>query len=152
MTKFTVINAGIDGDTTSEALGRIQSDVLEKTPLLVIIEFGGNDFLRRIPQEATINNVKQMIEKVQAKGAMVAIADISAGVIMGSYHLAFYNLARETNAIFIPEVLSNIFTNSHLKSDFIHPNADGYKIIAQRIYRAILPYLDQNLLARKFGK
>jgi lysophospholipase L1-like esterase len=47
-------------------------------------------------------------------------------------------------------VLSGIITNPRLKSDFIHPNADGYKVIAQRIYRLILPYLNQNSLRKKF--
>ena len=46
MVDTPVINAGLDGDTSSEALSRFQTDVLDKNPLLVIIEFSGNDFLK----------------------------------------------------------------------------------------------------------
>ncbi len=144
-----VINAGIDGDTASEALQRLKPDALDRDPLLVIIEFGGNDFLRKIPKEVTINNIKEMVERVQAKGAMVALVDISAGMFLKEYRLAFYNLAREKGAIFIPSILSGIITNPSMKSDFLHPNGAGYRMIAQRIHREIIPYLKQNTTLRK---
>lgn len=139
-----VINAGIDGDTSTEALRRIKSDVLDRDPLLVIVEFGGNDFLRKIPQEVTLNNIREIIDIIQAQGAMVAIVDISTGMLLKQYRPAFYNLAKEKGAIFIPGILNGILTNPHLKSDFIHPNADGYNVISQRVYRIINPYLNQN--------
>jgi len=147
-----VINMGIDGDTSSEAVKRIETDVLDRNPLLVLIEFGGNDFLRRIPKETTLSNVAEMIERIQARGAMVAIVDISAGMFLVEYRKAFSKLAREKEAIFIPSILSGIITNPSFKSDFIHPNANGYKIVAQRIYRSILPYLNQNTLLKQAQK
>ncbi|MCM8795732.1 MAG: arylesterase [Candidatus Omnitrophica bacterium] len=152
MLKLPVINAGIDGDTTSEALRRLDSDVLERNPLLVIIEFGGNDFLRKVPIQITLKNMKEMIEKIQTKGAMVAVVDISSGMFLKDYAKGFAQLAKEKEAIFIPGVLAGIITNPALKSDFIHPNAAGYQLIAQRIYRAILPYLNQNSLKKKFSR
>ena len=152
ITSIPVINAGIDGDTSTEAIKRIKSDALDRDPLLVIVEFAGNDFLRKIPQEITLSNVEEMIEKIQAKGAMVAIVDISAGMFLAEYRKAFSNLARQKGAIFIPGILSGIITNPHLKSDFIHPNADGYNVIAQRIYRVITPYLNRNSLLRQSQK
>lgn len=147
-----VINAGVDGNTTSEALGRIKSDVSDKDPLLVIIEFSGNDFLERIPKDVTLANIKEMIAQIQAKGAMVAIADISAGMFLREYRLAFKDIAREKQAIFIPGILRGIITNPSMKSDFLHPNADGYKMIAQRIYATITPYLQQNTALRESKK
>ncbi len=147
--KTPIINAGIDGDTSVEALRRLESDALDREPLLVIIEFGGNDFLRKIPREVTINNVKEMIEKIQEQGSMAAIVDMSAGMFLQEYRRAFAKLAQEKSAIFIPNILSGIITNPSLKSDFIHPNADGYKMISQRVYRAILPWLNQNTLSKK---
>ena len=152
MIQIPVINAGIDGDTTTEALRRFDSDVLERDPLLVIIEFGGNDFLRKIPRTVTVDNIKEMVERAQAKGAMVAIVDISAGMFLGEYHTAFYNLAKESGAIFIPQILNGIITNPSLKSDFLHPNAAGYKIVTQRIYRGIMAYLNQNTVLKQIAR
>lgn len=149
MITIPVINAGIDGDTTIEALKRIDSDVLEREPLLVIIEFGGNDFLRKIPMDETLRNIEEIIKKIYSKGAMVAVADVSAGMIMSSYRKEFKRLSKKYNTIFIPKLFSDILTNPTLKSDSIHPNAEGYKLIAQKIHRAITPYLDRNISLKR---
>lgn len=144
-----VINAGIDGDTSSEALSRLESDVLNRNPLLVVIEFGGNDFLRKFPKEVTVNNIKEMIQRIQARGAIVAIADVSAGMFLREYRSLFNALAKQEGVIFVPSILSGIITNPGLKSDFLHPNAEGYKLVAKKIYQKIMPYLNQNRLSKK---
>ena len=144
MVDIPVINAGIDGDTSIEAMKRLESDVLDRDPLLVIIEFSGNDFLRKITQEETLKNIEEMVDKIQAKGAMVAVADISAGMFLREYRIALKKICSKKQAIFIPGILSGIITNPSMKSDFIHPNAQGYKTIAHKIYLVIKPYLAQN--------
>lgn len=144
-----VINAGVDGDTSTGGLGRIEQDVLEKKPLLVIVEVGGNDFLKKIPMDKTISNVKEIVDKIHAKRAMVAIADVSAGLVLRDYRIELNKIAKEKNTIFIPGLLSGIITNPELKSDFLHPNVKGYNIIAQRVHQAILPYIKRNMLLRK---
>jgi len=141
LVKTEVINSGIDGDTSQEGLKRVDTDVLDRKPFLVIIEFGGNDFLRKVPKEATLENIGKMVDRVQAAGAMAAVVDISAGMLLGDYRAGLYKLARAKGAIYIPSIFKGIITNPNLKSDFIHPNAEGYKVIAGRVYKAILPYL-----------
>ncbi len=136
-----VINAGIDGDTSGEALKRLKSDVLERDPYLVIVEFGGNDFLRKTPVEDTVSNIRKMVADIQAHGAMVAVVDISAGLFLAEYGSAYKKLAKDTKSIFVPHVLTGIITNPSMKSDFLHPNQDGYQIIAQRVYKEIVPYI-----------
>lgn len=143
MTKIPVINMGIDGDTSTEALKRLDSDVLDREPLLVLIEFCGNDFLRKVPREVTVSNIGQMIDRIQARGAMAAVVDVSAGMFLSEYRSAFKKLAKEKQALLIPSVLNGIITNPSLKSDFLHPNQKGYKIIAQTIYLAIKPYIEK---------
>ncbi len=152
MVNLPVINAGIDGDTTNEALKRIATDVFKKEPLLVIVEFGGNDFLEKIPLEQTVNNVEEIIKAIQSKGAIVAIADISTSIIMANYSRKFKRLSRKYNAIFIPHLMAGILTNPSLKSDYIHPNAEGYNLIAQRVYRTISIYLEQNAILKGIKK
>ncbi len=141
MVKLPVINAGVDGDTTFSALERLENDVLLKNPRLVIVEFCGNDFLKKISKEDTVRNLKAIISRIQAKGAMVALVDISAGMFFSEYRAAFKKLANEKKVIFVPAVLNKIITNPAMKSDFLHPNARGYKIVAKRIYQAVSPYI-----------
>ena len=136
-----VINAGKSGDTTYEALKRLERDVLSYNPYLVIVELGGNDFLRRIPTEITLKNIEEIITRIQEKGAIVALVDVSWGPIMSGYRKEFKKLARKKGAIFIPSLIRGILNDPSLKYDWIHPNSRGYKIIAYRIYKAIKPYL-----------
>jgi acyl-CoA thioesterase I len=152
MVEVPVINVGIDGDTTVEGLRRIDSDVLDRDPFFVIIEFCGNDFLRKVPMEETIKNISEMIDRIHARGAMVALVDISAGMLLSDYRQELSRLARNKNVIFIPGVLSGIVTNPGMKSDFLHPNGNGYSMIARKICRIISPYLQKNKLAREAKK
>lgn len=136
-----VINAGVDGDTSAEGLKRVEPDVLSREPKIVLIEFGGNDFIKNIPIDETIGNIKEMVKQIQAYGAMAAIVDVSAGFFMREYRARLTKLANETGSIFVPAILSGILTDPSMKSDFMHPNAEGYKMVAGRVYRAISPYI-----------
>ncbi|MFA6216685.1 MAG: GDSL-type esterase/lipase family protein [Candidatus Omnitrophota bacterium] len=145
-----VINAGIEGDRTQEALKRFKTDVLEKEPFLVIIEFGANDFFTRVPLTDTLKNLEEMIKTLQARRVIVALVDMGTPFVMEEYSKPYRALAKQYGAIFIPQVLEGIITEPSLKSDFMHPNSAGYKIIGHRIYRAILPYLSRNLILKRF--
>lgn len=46
-----IINAGVSGDTTEEALDRLEEDVLSQNPRAVIVWLGGNDHLARYYEE-----------------------------------------------------------------------------------------------------
>ncbi|MCX5710912.1 MAG: GDSL-type esterase/lipase family protein [Candidatus Omnitrophica bacterium] len=144
-----VINAGVSGDTSTEGMLRLDKEVLERNPLLVLIEFGGNDFIKKVPKETTIKNTREFIRRIQARGAMVAIVDISAGLFLRDYRLLFAKIAREEGCIFIPAVLTKLITNPSMKSDFLHPNAAGYQVVARRVQAAINPYLKKNSELRK---
>jgi acyl-CoA thioesterase I len=152
ITSVPVVNAGINGDITPEGLKRLKSDVLDNDPLLVVIEFGGNDYLNKVPLEETIRNIEEMIKIIQAHGAMVAIVDISNVLFMGEYRQEFQRLSNKYRTIFIPRILEDIVSNENLKSDAIHPNAKGYTIIAYRVYRGIIPYLNLNTIRRGLQK
>ena len=136
-----VINSGVDGDTSVMALGRLEPDVFAKDPFLVIVEFTGNDFIKKIPMQETEKNISEVVDRIQARGIMVAIADVSAGFFLRDYRVMLDNLARKKGAIFIPGLLNGIITTPSLKSDFIHPNAAGYKLVAQRVHDKVLPYI-----------
>ncbi|MEW6074874.1 MAG: GDSL-type esterase/lipase family protein [Candidatus Omnitrophota bacterium] len=139
-----VINAGNSGETSRDALKRLVPDVLKKDPCLVIIEFGGNDFLKKIPVSDTVTYVQEMTERIQAEGAMVAIADVSSAMVMGECSKELSRLSKKYQAIFIPRLMAGILTTPSLKSDFIHPNAEGYTLIAERVYKYLKPYLEKN--------
>ena len=139
-----VINAGVPGETTRDALRRIQDDVLSKNPKIVIVEFGGNDYLKKIPREETFRNLEDMVVQIQNSGAVVAIATIRTGLFYDLYAKGFKRIARKRKALLVPDIMRDIFNNPSLKSDYIHPNAQGYKLMAQKIYEHIEPIIEKN--------
>lgn len=137
---FPVINAGRRGDTTAQALARL-SEVTGRNPRLVIVLLGGNDFLRQVARAETKNNLSEIVRRVQAGGAMVAIAGIKLGLFTDEFGPLYEETAKRLGAYYIPEVMKGILSDSSLKSDPIHPNGAGYRLIAERIAAKIKPLL-----------
>lgn len=138
-----VINAGVSGNTTRQALERLQADVLSKEPRLVIVQFGANDFFRKIPRNETRDNLDEIVLKIQGKGAIVAIAGVRIGLLVDEYDEVFEQVAKNRKCIYIPNIMKDIFTDPQKKSDELHPNAAGYNIIARRVYERIKPFVER---------
>lgn len=136
-----VINAGRRGDTAAQALARLSGAVLSRNPRLVIVLLGGNDFLRRVPPEQTRKSLEEIVRRIQAAGAMVAIAGMRLGLFSDELGPIFEATADKFNAIYIAQVMKGILTDSGLRSDPIHPNSAGYRLIAERIAEKIKPLL-----------
>ncbi|WP_428073799.1 GDSL-type esterase/lipase family protein [Candidatus Avelusimicrobium luingense] len=134
-----VVNLGLNGDTADNAPTRLP-DVLAENPDMVLIEFGANDRIRGGSVERAAQAVAQMVDEVQAAGAIAVVVD-TGGPQMGEYTRLYKKLAKEKQAVFVPGIIRGIFNKRNLKSDMIHPNAAGYQIVAERVYKEIKPYL-----------
>ena len=135
-----IINAGARGDTTALALQRIET-VLSQNPRLVIIFLGGNDFLRQVPREETRKNLEAIVRRIQGSGAMAAIAGMRLGLFTDEYAPIFEETADRFGALYIPAVMKGILSDAKLRSDPIHPNVAGYRLVAARIGEKIRPLL-----------
>jgi lysophospholipase L1-like esterase len=133
-----VINAGVSGDTTARALQRLERDVLSKSPDLVLITLGGNDLKNGVARDVAFENLKTIVESIQKTGAGVIIGGLRFPVRDRGFGRAYQELADDTGAILIPNIFEGIMGNRKLMSDPIHPNDEGYRIIAERFYEAIL--------------
>ena len=51
------------------------------------------------------------------------------------------HMLEQTGSVFVPNILGGILTNGKLRADQVHPNAEGYKIIAERVYGKLERYL-----------
>ena len=81
--------------------------------------------------------MKQIVESIQKSGAKVIIGGLKVPYRDRGYGKAYKKLAAETGAILIPNIFKGVMGNSKLMSDPIHPNAAGYKKMAQRFYEAM---------------
>jgi len=139
---FPVLNQGRRGDTTAQALARLP-EVLEHNPRLVIVLLGGNDFLRQVPRSETKKNLAEVVRRIQDHGAMVAIAGMRLGIFTDEFSPIYEATAKQLGAYYMPQVMSGILTDPQLKSDPIHPNAAGYRLLGQRIAEKLKPLLHE---------
>ncbi len=145
---YTVINAGLSGETSAGGLSRIDW-VLNRQVDIFILELGANDGLRGLPLEATKNNLQGIIDKVKSKfpNAIIVIAGMMVPPNMGEdYSIEFVKiypeLVRKNKALLIPFLLDGVAGNPKLnQGDGIHPNVDGQKIVADNVWKVIKPIL-----------
>lgn len=134
---LNIINAGISGNTTQDGLARLEKDVIEQKPDVVIVLLGGNDAIRQIPESQTFGNLEEIILQIKNSGAKVLLLGVRGGVaFMGkNYNSEFKKLAKKTNVVLVPDVLDGLFGNKDLMSDGIHPNDKGYEKIAEKVWQ-----------------
>ncbi|MCX5725702.1 MAG: GDSL-type esterase/lipase family protein [Candidatus Saganbacteria bacterium] len=143
-----VINSGRSGDLTFTAIDRIWSDVLPKDPKIVIVELGANDFLSYgsagppgKTTEDTFKNLEYIVDKIEESGAVVVIAGIP---FSEEYKKGYEELAKKKKAILIPDIMKGILGSPDLMSpDRIHPNAKGYKVMAENFLAVLRPLLKE---------
>lgn len=133
-----LVNAGVSGNTTTTALSRVENDIVNKDPALVIIELGGNDFLQGLPPETTESNLGQIIERSQTTGAEIILLGIKTGLRTDEIYLPIGHRLRDNYKIdFEEDIFTGIFGNQNLMADPIHPNTAGHAIIAERLGKVL---------------
>lgn len=142
-TGWNIINAGIPGDTSAGGLERLPELLQEHQPKLLIVELGGNDLLHQTPQSEVVGNLKNILSLAKAQGVktiLVAIPEVSAiraAVGNLSDHPLYEKLAKETATPLITDVFSEVLSERDLKSDQIHPNAQGYAEVGKKMIESL---------------
>ena len=137
-----IVNLGTSGDTTRDALARID-EVLDQDPKVVIVLLGGNDFLQNIPEAETFANLETIIETIHESGSAVLLLGVRGGVLRDNFKEPFAALANTHNTAYVSDVLDGLITSPELMSDRIHPNDAGYAIIAGRVSPVLADMLTQ---------
>lgn len=137
-----VVNAGVPGDTAEQGLARLD-DALAHDPWLVIVEFGGNDLLKRVPRERSEAALRQIVEGILAAGAVPMIVTLDGPPFSGGQlQQVFERLEDDYEVPLVEDVLDEILFSPSLKSDTIHPNGAGYERLAAAVAEAVEPLLE----------
>ena len=143
---YRVINAGVSGDTTAGGLRRVDW-ALRLKPEVVILELGVNDALRGQKLTAVRANLEQLVSRFQAAGARVLVAGMRLPPNYGDryaedFRRLYGDVARARNAPLMPFFLDGVGAVTHLnQADGIHPTAEGYAIVVDRLWPHLLPLL-----------
>jgi len=128
-----VVRAGVPGEVTAQALARLPGALDEHAPRLLLLCIGGNDFLRRLGNEQAERNVRAMIELARRRGIDVLLIGTPEPGLLPSPPAFYAALAKELRVPYEGGVITDVLRDARLKSDPIHPNAAGYRVIAERV-------------------
>ena len=133
LTGLAVINAGVPGDTTASALQRLPAVLAEHQPRLVLLCLGGNDMLRKQPESTTENNLRLLVQTIRASGANVVLIGVPAPKLFGGAPDFYARIAKDMGLPLEQDIFSDVLKDNRLKSDPIHANAAGYRVVAERL-------------------
>jgi lysophospholipase L1-like esterase len=133
LTGRRVINAGVPGETTADALARLPRTLEETSPDLVVLCIGGNDFLRKLDPAQTRSNLERMIQMVRAANVPVVLVAVPKPALFSGSDPVYRELATEFKLPLENGIVNEVLRDGELKSDPIHPNAAGYRKIAQAL-------------------
>lgn len=132
-----VINAGVNGEISSEGLYRLPK-YLEQKPDLVILCHGGNDILQKLSHEQLKKNLQEMVRLIKRSGAKVLLVAVPDFHIFGFKTLSLYEeVADEAGILLEDDVLTHIELHRDLKSDYVHPNDKGYDMMAEAFMKIL---------------
>jgi acyl-CoA thioesterase I len=93
-----------------------------------------------VPKDMAFQNLKSVVESIQALGALVVVGGIDLPIGGRGFGESYQQLCKETGAILIPNIFEGIMRNPLLMSDSIHPNDAGYTSMAEKFYKVLKPY------------
>lgn len=128
-----VISAGVPGEATAEGLARLPSALEDAKPQLVILCHGGNDFLRKLDDAETANNIRAMVRLARSRGAQVVLVGVPKPGLLPSPADFYPEIAKELGLPYEDSALRKILTDNSLKFDLVHPNATGYARLAEAV-------------------
>lgn len=145
---WTVVNAGVGGDTTADGVRRVDAVMTPKTAIL-ILELGANDGLRGVSVATIESNLSAVIERAQARDIRVLLCGMETPPLNGwnytvDFHRVFPRVAARHNVPLVPFLLAGVALNPELNGDDeIHPNAAGAARIAETVWPFLEPLVKQ---------
>lgn len=154
-----VINSGVSGDTTWDAINRLQSDVIEKSPAVVIVELGANDFAWGLEVTEIKSNFDYIIEEVSKINALVVIGRFYNETMMNQTEvegivipddvkadiIALYNVLTEyENVLIVEDIWQGVWGDEEYMYDSVHPNIKGAEQMAENYLSYLKPLFEYN--------
>ena len=143
---YRVVNQGVSGNTTKDAVARVKS-IVALHPEAVVVEFGGNDGLRGLPLDVTRQNLDSVLTTLQDAKIRILLVGITLPPNYGAEYIQRFNAiyrdaASKHHVPLMPMLYDGIYTvPGTIQADGIHPTAKGSELIAEHLVRLLLPLL-----------
>ena len=128
-----VVRAGVPGEITAQGLARLEQVIEAHRPALMIVCLGGNDMLRRMDEAQVRSNLREIIRAIKARGIAVVLVGVPKPALIASAPAFYGELAKEFGIPYEGKIVTDVMYQLELKADPIHPNAKGYRRMAEAI-------------------
>jgi lysophospholipase L1-like esterase len=135
-----VVAAGVSGEETTQGLTRLPLVMDEVNPNLLILLQGGNDILRNKNLHNTKQNLAAMIELAQARSIQVVLIGVPEKKIFSDVAPLYEELAEQYGLVFADDLLSGLLRDNEYKSDAVHLNQQGYRVMAESIHQLLVKH------------
>lgn len=140
---LNVITSGVGGENSTQGLARLQRDVLDHHPRVVLIDFALND--RPLGVEVARSNLAKIVDGVRSVGACPVLltptwdeqaSPNTAGDPLGVQAAMIRGLAKERDVPLADSLAAfDAYAGDRhlLMAQFNHPNKEGHKIVLAQI-------------------
>ena len=132
-----VVRAGVPGEVTAQGVQRLPRVLDEYRPRLVIVCLGGNDMLRKVDPSQIKVNLGAMLHELRRRGISVVLVGVPKPALLTSAAGFYAELAEEFHVPYEGEVVTDVLYAADMKSDPIHPNAKGYRRMAEALAKLL---------------
>lgn len=128
-----VVREGVPGELTAQGLERLPAALDRHKPRILLLCLGGNDMLRKVDDARITANLRAMAEAAKSRGVAVVLLGVPRPALFGGPAKLYGELAKELGLVYEGEVINDVLRSPGLKSDPIHPNAEGYRKMAEAV-------------------
>ncbi len=130
-----VVGAGVDGDTTTAGLARVDRDVGPQTDLCVVA-LGANDLMQARSPSAMEADLDAILDRLDVRAIPALLCGMRAPPWLADYaptfDAVFPTVARRHGVPLYPFLLDGVALDPRFnQADRIHPNAAGIEVIAR---------------------
>jgi lysophospholipase L1-like esterase len=133
LTGRKVVNSGVPGEVSGTGVQRLPELLEREHPSLLILCHGGNDLLAHQNHQLIADNLRTMIRMSIERGVPVLLVAVPSPDFMLKPPSLYEELSKEFHIPLERNALPHILGKSTLKSDHIHPNAAGYRLLAEAL-------------------
>ena len=135
---LSVLRHGVPGEVSAEGLKRLPQLLDRYHPDLLLLIHGGNDLLQGLSRDGTKANLRAMIQHARNSGAQVLMLGVpTPGLFISGSAPLYSELADELDLPYDDKILARVLKDRGLKSDLVHPNAEGYRVLAEAIHHLL---------------
>ena len=132
-----VVAAGVPGEVTAQGVTRLPGVLDTVQPKLLLLCLGGNDLLHKLDAVTIATNLRTMVYEAHQRGIAVVLIGVPEPRLFGGVPKYYADIAAKADIPYEGKVLKTVLFDNTKKSDAIHPNAAGYRMIADALAKLL---------------